>query len=836
MWMAKELRAFVLFFPLIAERGEAQGSYEAFTLSGTPNYPGSTSLSYQDGSLMSATYSLPREVRIFDNETLFISDTGSMTIRKVRMLEDEVTTIAYNLNAWGLHYRNDVVYATDRGVTPRIVSVINGNVTTVAGYHPGCDDGFGYDAQFRQPGGLAYDAAKDVFYLADTGCRAIRQVSPAGDVTTVVGSLSNNKFQDGPPDVAGFRTPKHLVYTGDFLYVNDDTRVRKIDVTTRVTTTLVGSPNSGIVDGFGTSATFIELDGLTYFEMDEGDAYDARLAPNTNSTTNTNSNSNSSSSSSSGRNRTGMLVSIHDNKARLINTLTREVTSIAGSGLTGYQDGFSPSFDQPYGVSARSDGKRMYIVDKGNNRIAMLQMSDGVVEAPESDGPDDESNAILIAVVVIGVATLTAVAVACYVVWRRRNRDTDSRNIIVSSHALVKQSSFFGSVPLIDANDVKIIEKRGEGNFGTLYKAKLKDIMVALKIPKHCNAFSTDDVRELNALMDLRKHPNLLDFIGVVSIKKKACVMTAFCEKGSLDKLHHKIDMVQEKRFLEIVRDVCSGLQALHEIDMIHRDVACRNLLMKSDGVVVIADYGLTQKMSENKDYYVQHTSTLPWAWTAPEAIRTRRFTRKSDVYSTGVAFWEILTRGRYPYGKPDVSIMETHPAKRIALGELKLEIPKDIEASQFSRQIVQSCLAFSPEDRPPVSELLRRLHAKGYPPNHFEGSPGSLPPRGSPEGKDCVSSPSSGCNYKPPLVLCEAVKVQPVDADTAPAQGDAVRRHNSDSLQRKDSSSSADGKDSSSLDMKEDCSIDTKDGSIDMKDSRRLPSSVCEWRAASVE
>lgn len=47
--------------------------------------------------------------------------------------------------------------------------------------------------------------------------------------------------------------------------------------------------------------------------------------------------------------------------------------------------------------------------------------------------------------------------------------------------------------------------------------------------------------------------------------------------------------------------NVCSGLHHLHKNSVIHRDLACRNLLMKKDETVVIADYGLSQKLEVNK-------------------------------------------------------------------------------------------------------------------------------------------------------------------------------------------------------------------------------------------
>eukprot|EP00471_Norrisiella_sphaerica_P010788 CAMPEP_0184505322 /NCGR_PEP_ID=MMETSP0113_2-20130426/52925_1 /TAXON_ID=91329 /ORGANISM="Norrisiella sphaerica, Strain BC52" /LENGTH=1036 /DNA_ID=CAMNT_0026895009 /DNA_START=321 /DNA_END=3431 /DNA_ORIENTATION=+ len=265
---------------------------------------------------------------------------------------------------------------------------------------------------------------------------------------------------------------------------------------------------------------------------------------------------------------------------------------------------------------------------------------------------------------------------------------------------------------LLAPADIEIGKKIGDGFFSEVFLCRLKRTggSAVLKVPKAQQ--TSADVTELQTLMSLKPHPNVLEFIGVTPMDGKLCFIAAYCRMGSLESLHKSLDLASEVPFLRICLDASRGLAHLHSIPIVHRDLACRNLLMKEDGAIVISDYGLSRIVSDG--VYTQDRSKTAWQWIAPESMAEGRFSLKSDIWMLGVTFWEILNKGARPYG--EFGFREAIAG--IISGSIRLNdnrggsvgssSPPGHQPPSISISLIDRCLAKDEKSRPSADELVR--------------------------------------------------------------------------------------------------------------------------------
>ena len=316
---------------------------------------GSGERGFADGPGTNAQFYDPTGVAVAPNGTVYVADRFNHQIRAVNPTTGEVTTLAGSGTAgfadgpgstaqflfpFGVAVApSGTVYVADvNNNRIRAINPTTGEVTTLAGSgERGLTDGTGTNAQFDYPTGVAV-APNGIIYVADYYNHRIRAINPTtGQVTTLAGSSAG--FADGTGTTAQFNLPTGVaVAPNGTVYVADSNnfRIRAINPTTRVVTTLAGS-TQGSADGTGTTAQF-------------NLPYGVAVAPG----------------------GTVYVADTSNSRIRAINPTTGQVTTLAGSSA-GFADGTGTNaqFGYSVGVAAAPNGT-VYVADTNNQRIRKI--------------------------------------------------------------------------------------------------------------------------------------------------------------------------------------------------------------------------------------------------------------------------------------------------------------------------------------------------------------------------------------------------------------------------------------------------------------------------------
>ena len=209
--------------------------------------------------------------------------------------------------------------------------------------------------------------------------------------------------------------------------------------------------------------------------------------------------------------------------------------------------------------------------------------------------------------------------------------------------------------PEIEPERLAIIGPLGSGEFGLVYKATLESKItgsiettsfpVAVKITKikglSPEVYITKNKELLleAALLAQFNHPNILKLVGVVTITEKYFIVLSYCEFGTLlDYLKNQSErsIVTFSSRMDILNDVSMGLEYLHDLSVIHGDIACRNILVNSNNRYQISDFGLSRMVGQQ--YKLPDGYKIPFRWSAPEFFAIS--SQEINCYSLASDMW----------------------------------------------------------------------------------------------------------------------------------------------------------------------------------------------------
>ncbi|PRP73093.1 putative leucine-rich repeat receptor-like protein kinase [Planoprotostelium fungivorum] len=258
---------------------------------------------------------------------------------------------------------------------------------------------------------------------------------------------------------------------------------------------------------------------------------------------------------------------------------------------------------------------------------------------------------------------------------------------------------------IIDFDELKDMEHIGSGAFGIVYRGQWRDTQVAVKQIRA--EFVTqrqlkDFLHEVSILQGLKSHPNIVTFVGMTFPPQPLSLITEFCAGGSLyTYLRRNYCSLEDK--LKFIGEIALGMLHLHKEKIIHRDLAVRNILLNKHLEAKVADFGLSREQ-ENTDEASQTQSKVgPLKWMSPEAIRSREYSTKSDVFSFGVVIWEIF--------EPWAECSAVDAAIRVVHKDERLSIPDDCPL--LIAEIMERCWLADRMQRPEFEEIRSILRAQ---------------------------------------------------------------------------------------------------------------------------
>ncbi|XP_055501517.1 tyrosine kinase, non-receptor, 2b isoform X11 [Leucoraja erinacea] len=257
---------------------------------------------------------------------------------------------------------------------------------------------------------------------------------------------------------------------------------------------------------------------------------------------------------------------------------------------------------------------------------------------------------------------------------------------------------------LISEIDLTFYEKLGDGSFGVVRRGdwqspsgKVMNVAVkCLKTDVLNQPDALDDfIREVNA-MHFLDHLNLIRLYGVV-LTHPMKMVTELAPLGSLlDRLRKNQGYFLISTLCQYAIQIANGMAYLESKRFIHRDLAARNILLASNELVKIGDFGLMRALPQNDDHYVmQEHRKVPFAWCAPESLKTRTFSHASDTWMFGVTLWEMYTYGQEPW----VGLNGSQILHKIDKEGERLQRPEDCPQDIYN--VMLQCWAHKPDDRP---------------------------------------------------------------------------------------------------------------------------------------
>ncbi|TKS74385.1 Tyrosine-protein kinase JAK2 [Collichthys lucidus] len=320
---------------------------------------------------------------------------------------------------------------------------------------------------------------------------------------------------------------------------------------------------------------------------------------------------------------------------------------------------------------------------------------------------------------------------SCRSIIRQLNSLITSDYVILHATEPVTQSPVWRALSpaqqdqtLFEERHLRYISLLGKGNFGSVELCRYDplgdntgELVAVKKLQPNKQSTMEDFKKEVNTLSVFHcdyivKYKGVCYSMGRLSMSLVMEYLPYGSLIGYLDSNRHNVNA---RRMLLFASQICKGMEYLQTLRYVHRDLAARNILVASDSLVKIADFGLTKIIPFDKEYYrVTQPGESPIFWYAPESISESRFSHKSDVWSFGVVLHELFSYCDMNCNPKRLCMQEIghnvqSPSISMHLANIlknnwRLPAPPNCPPTVYS--LMNECWAYDFEERPCFSSL----------------------------------------------------------------------------------------------------------------------------------
>ncbi|KAI1719388.1 protein kinase domain-containing protein [Ditylenchus destructor] len=311
---------------------------------------------------------------------------------------------------------------------------------------------------------------------------------------------------------------------------------------------------------------------------------------------------------------------------------------------------------------------------------------------------------------------------------------------IIFGGASPNSNPMVGAGPKMFLDKYEKLAKIGEGSYGVVFKCRNRESGHIVAIKKFVETDEDPSIKKI-ALREIRmlkqlKHPNLVNLIEVFKRNKKLHLVFEHCERTVLDDLEKYPNGCPEHLTKKVLYQLLNATRFCHAHNCIHRDVKPENILLTSQDVVKLGDFGFARVINTN-EMYTDYVATR-WYRSPELLVGDVQYGPPVDVWAIGCVFAEMVTGEALWPGRSDVD--QLYLIKR-TMGDITTRHTQVFRSNQFFRGVaipepeehvdlkqrlgdkatptiidfLMKCFDPNPELRWTCEELLQHEYFRGY-------------------------------------------------------------------------------------------------------------------------